>query len=323
MNNIALGFSLWTAVGSWMITSFIAGFPWVSLFIFTRVVGIRQYTIRDLETVKRIQRRLTCSSGGDEKDRHMGWSAGYWFFLHLNIDTEQREEKMTIWLVGTTESYLRLTEQATINVSSSSASAEKTEVEKKPIKILQRIGSFYSLYFSRRSLTIGYKPSVSQTAVIDRIVATFQKSGNCVGFLHGPPGTGKSMVGLLLADKLNATFCNNLRPWQPGDTLAALHNEADPTKENPLIVVIDEIDSALLAIHAGIEPHKNIPIPVCDKPSWNNFLDEINNGIYPWTVLLLTANRGPDFIRSLDPSYIRPGRVGVIEELTDLQIASS
>ena len=148
MNNIALGFSLWTAVGSWMITSFIAGFPWVSLFIFTRVVGIRQYTIRDLETVKRIQRRLTCSSGGDEKDRHMGWSAGYWFFLHLNIDTEQREEKMTIWLVGTTESYLRLTEQATINVSSSSASAEKTEVEKKPIKILQRIGSFYSLYFS-------------------------------------------------------------------------------------------------------------------------------------------------------------------------------
>ena len=76
MNNIALGFSLWTAVGSWMITSFIAGFPWVSLFIFTRVVGIRQYTIRDLETVKRIQRRLTGSSGGDEKDRHMGWSAG-------------------------------------------------------------------------------------------------------------------------------------------------------------------------------------------------------------------------------------------------------
>jgi hypothetical protein len=33
----------------------------------------------------------------------------------------------------------------------------------------------------------------------------------------------------------------------------------------------------------------------------------------------MTANRGPEFVRSLDPSYIRAGRVNLIEELTEIQ----
>ena len=38
-------------------------------------------------------------------------------------------------------------------------------------------------------------------------------------------------------------------------------------------------------------------------------LDEIGRGLYPHIVLLLTSNRDPDFIRSLDPSFIREGRI--------------
>ena len=37
--------------------------------------------------------------------------------------------------------------------------------------------------------------------------------------------------------------------------------------------------------------------------------------MYPNTILLLTSNRGPEFVRALDPSYIREGRVDLILEL--------
>jgi hypothetical protein len=37
--------------------------------------------------------------------------------------------------------------------------------------------------------------------------------------------------------------------------------------------------------------------------------------LFPHVVILLTSNRGPDFIRALCPSYIRPGRVDLVFEL--------
>jgi hypothetical protein len=44
-------------------------------------------------------------------------------------------------------------------------------------------------------------------------------------------------------------------------------------------------------------------------------LDEIQRGMYPNIILLLTSNKTPDFIRSLDPSYIRDGRVDLTFEM--------
>jgi hypothetical protein len=52
-----------------------------------------------------------------------------------------------------------------------------------------------------------------------------------------------------------------------------------------------------------------VPISIGDKAGWNKFLDEIDRGMFPHLVLVLTSNRDPAFIRALDPSYIREGRV--------------
>jgi len=319
MNNPAIGMTMWGAVGSWIITTIIGGVPWIAFLMFTQYVGIRQYRIRDLETAKRIQSRLTRSSSGDERNRRMGWSAGCWYLLNIDILHYGSTESMEVWMISTNDSYTRLTEQEIIYTHSTNPDKE---IEKKSsITVIQRVGTYYSTDFSQRSIAIGFKPSYSQSQVIEHIKEAFYKERSCVAFLHGPPGSGKSMVGLLLANSLGGKICSNLQPWQPGNTLVTLHNEAAPTKENPLIVMIDEVDIALMNIHCGnILPHKNIPIAIMDKPSWNRFLDEINRGMYPWTILLMTANRGPDFIRSLDPSYIRTGRVNLIEELTEIQI---
>lgn len=218
--------TMWGAVGSWIITTVIGGVPWIALFMFAQYIGIRQYRIRDLETVKRIQSRLTLSSGGDERNRRMGWSAGFWYFLNIDILHYGGTESMEVWMISTNDSYTRLTEQEVIYTTPGK------EIEKKShITFIQRVGTYYSTDFSQRSISIGFKPSDSQAQVIGRIKEAFHKERSCVAFLHGPPGSGKSMVGLLLADALGGKICSNLQPWQPGNTLVTLHNEAAPQRK--------------------------------------------------------------------------------------------
>ena len=131
----------------------------------------------------------------------------------------------------------------------------------------------------------------------------------------GLPNVGKTMVSLILANELHGTYCGNLAPWEPGDSLAALYTDSDPSPENPLIIAFDEIDGPLQQIHNGILPHKNLRIKVANKQGWNQMLDEIQMGFYPHLVIIFTTNKTPEFINNLDASYIREHRVDRIYEL--------
>jgi hypothetical protein len=323
--------SMWTYVASWSLTTLLGTFPWIILLLFlVPVLGIRQYTIRDLEVGRRIQKRITNFTSSEGKNRPSGWSIGKWFILHIESRRySDCPETVDIWMIATEASYDRLTQQPTIDTSSSVSESDSDDAGKtssavhqgkdrgkKEITIIHRTGSFYHVDFTRRSIIVSFRPRTQQLELIRLIEETFTAKNHCVAFVHGPPGSGKSIVGLLLANKLDATYCNNLRPWQPGDTLARVHSEANPSNENPLVVLFDEIDTALINIHSGITPHKNIPIPVADKQGWNTLLDEFSYGMYPWTIILMTSNRNPDFINGMDASYIRPGRVDLIHEMS-------
>jgi siroheme synthase (precorrin-2 oxidase/ferrochelatase) len=79
----------------------------------------------------------------------------------------------------------------------------------------------------------------------------------------------------------------------------------------------DEVDIALLKIHEGTIPdHKNIPTLIQDKTGWNRFLDNFQRGLFPFIILIMTSNKPPQFVNALDPSYLRPGRVDEIFELS-------
>ena len=314
MHSIPFAFSVWTCVGSWIATSFLSAFPWVALWMVVQLVmGFRQYTITDTETGRRVQRRLVRSSGTTDNDKPTGWSVGRWFLLHLSQHRYGSEIEISVWILATPATFQRLTEHPPITLTTNEPEAAQTSTES--VTILQRTGTFYHVEFTRRSIFVRYKPRSQQQCIMNMIEERVKKIGHCVAFLYGPPGIGKSVIGLMLAKSLRASYCNNLRMTQPGDTLARLHAEAGPSQETPLVVVLDEIDDALVAIHNGIPPHKNIPIPVGDKQGWNNLMDDVNHGMYPWLVLILTSNRGPDFVRGLDPAYIRQGRVDILEEL--------
>jgi Cdc6-like AAA superfamily ATPase len=154
--------------------------------------------------------------------------------------------------------------------------------------------------------------------IIDKIIEYHNKNKHTVVFLHGLPGSGKSMIGQLLTKHYNGTYCDELIPWQPGDTIGGLYTEAEPTENNPLIIAFDEIDNILLKIHNNkIESHKNLPIQIKNKETWNKFFDAIDRHKYKHIIIIMTSNRSNEFINNLDSSYLRKGRINLIFELVN------
>ena len=307
LSGVAL--NLWSAV------------PWTVLFLFIRWTGVRLYVLNDRDVCRRIQRRVTNTSHMSDDNKSYGYAVGYWYLMDISIEDNNGDITYCIWMIATVASHKRLTADLREAGSSSdedSDSDEGASKKTKPLLVYERNGSYNNLWYRERKVGAGFEPRDEQTTILTAVTELVEarKRGHATVFLHGPPGTGKSMIGVLLAEAMGGVYCNTLKPWEPGDTLGSLHSQVEPSAEKPLIVCFDEFDGPLMAIHGrSIERHKNIPTAVADKEGWNRFLDEISRGMYPHTILLLTSNRGPEFVRALDPSYIREGRVDLILEL--------
>jgi len=287
--------SLWCAV------------PWVLVFLITQLIGVRLYVVKDKDVARRIQKRLTNTSHVADGGKGYGYSVGRWYFASVSIERNDYADNYDVWIIATAASFEFLTRETEIVVVGTTEVVEEKSV--KAMTVFDRVGSYMHVWFKKRNIVLPEViPRADQEAVLDAICDHQKHIRHTVVFLHGPPGSGKSMIGVMLARRLGGSYCNTLKPWQPGDTLADLYAEAEPSAEKPLVVAFDEFDGALMAIHRGIPPHKTVPISVCDKASWNKLFDEIDRGMFPHLVVVLTSNRGPDFIQSLDPSYIREGR---------------
>ena len=181
---------------------------------------------------------------------------------------------------------------------------EKTD----KIDALHRTGHFFCLSYVRSQIKLDIKiPSMRQTNIIETISDYYAAAGSHTVFIYGPTGSYKTSTALLLADKLNGTICYSFDPTSPGDNISALVCEANPTKEKPLIILIDEVDIMIADIHDGVTPHKHIPISVRDKRTFNTFMDRLKDNDN--VILVLTSNKTLDEIDAIDRSYLRNGRV--------------
>ena len=313
---------------TWAFANFLSGIalilfnsvPWVIIFIATnRLFGVRLYVLKDKEICLRIQKRLTTCSHMADAGKAYGYSVGFWYFASVSVNNNDSGTQYDIWIISTVSAFERLTSDSnpvfasdsTSTSTSTSTSADGCGDKGTIMTVYERCGSFYNAYFKRRHVRFAeLKPRHDQGPIIATIVAHQKTRGHTVVFLHGPAGSGKSMIGILVAESLGGVYCNTLRPWQAGDVLGDLYAEADVSAAKPLIVAFDEIDGPLIAIHSGsVVGHKNLPTAVHDKAGWNRFFDEIGRGMFPHLVIVLTSNRDPSFIHSLDPSYMREGRV--------------
>lgn len=289
-----------------MIANMVMAIPWTFIFLFTRWFGLRLYHLRNREQCRRIQKQIGefCTHMIDGKGA--GFSMGWWYMIHIQLYGDTYD----VWLVATKTAYERLTSIPPSELALSSSSTLSAEKKEEMITIYERMGSYKEPFFRQRKIhSERLVPRKEQMHLMEEIIEYFKEHHRAVIYLYGPTGTGKSIMGLLLAKALNGMYCSTLKPWQPGDSIGELYTEMEPTAENPLILVFDEVDVALHRIHMTISSNQDVPIMVADKNDWNRMMDEIHWGLYPHMILLMTSNSVPQSIHDLDPSYLRKGRV--------------
>ena len=165
------------------------------------------------------------------------------------------------------------------------------------------------------------EPRDYQAIIIADILSIIRNKSSRSGtfFIYGEPGTGKSLLTLLLAKQIGAYYCDTWKPTDPGDNLSKVYSTVSPDDNKPLVLVLEECDKLIMNVLEGnVKPHLYIPIPMMDKSDWNSMLDKVTDlGFYPNLILILTSNISRDDIHEKDASVLRDGRIDKAYHMTN------
>ena len=280
---------------------------WSIPFLFTRLAGFQLYMIKESDKIKIFQKKIKYSSIQIEDYNPFGIFCGYFY---AGIFFERERNQNTLFIICTKEKFVEL---------STSNQSPDTMIKKLKVDLLERSNGTYDwIYYTKRALEFYPERFIArenQQNFIDSVKKHYNENNfNCVAYLEGNPGAGKSTIGILLAKEMKGILCNTFYPTDPGDSLSGLYNNADKSSENPLIIFIDEADIIIDKIdNEKIQKHKNIQTFVHDKTTWNSFLDRIDIGLYPYLIIIFTSNISHSKIsESTDNSYLRAGRVNIV-----------
>ena len=183
---------------------------------------------------------------------------------------------------------------------------EQKPVIKNKINVFIRKGSYRSLYYSSMRLDLSHiNPIGDQQSVIDSIKNIYTKNGSASVFINGVAGAGKSTIGYLLAKELNGSYCHTFNPTEPGDCLSNLMVDIK-VDDDPVIIVIEEVDIMIQKIDKGLDKNNEIPIEIYNKTTWNNFMDDL---IFYKIILIFTSNTSKKDLDKIDSCYLRKGRI--------------
>ena len=234
----------------------------------------------------------------------------------------------TVWIIGylpITIKNLSLLNNDELEESESDITKQNTTEDNPIEKRLKYIKLFLSSNYydgSFKEICLPFEkwqPLHNQIPIIENINNTYNSHPFCIcrTLLWGTPGMGKSFIGKLLAHKYKSAYCFDIKLTQPGTPLLTLWETYKPTKEQPLIVQIDEFDILLNKIHNNNQKensksdHQWLKTLVYDKQSYNTFMSEYLICL-PYVIYLFTMNSNPDDIDTLDKSYIRKNRIDLI-----------
>lgn len=246
------------------------------------------------------------------KERAFGIAIGRHFVAFIDDD----EEGKKIYICTSPSCFKSM---ISIDIKPDGVNKETGAVEKaNKLEIYERQGRYDFFYYQKREIDITrLKPRDNQKKMAELIVKNFMSRKDCEGnevchkltvFLDGLRGTGKTSMVKLVASMLNASYCKTHNPTDAGDTISTVLRDIEPTEEHPLVLLIDEVDAMIIRVHTNsVEKHRNVPVPMHDKPSMNGYLDDFED--IDNVLLILVSNMSRAAIDVLDPSYIRPGRV--------------
>jgi len=241
-------------------------------------------------------------------DQALGVCFGWWFVGYIKSSTDSHgQTRGTAYMWCTLKKYSEFT------------SGLNLENRTKDWKLWERDGCSFDITYSTRAVPFTSKlkrPKPGQHGIMEEVISVYRRQNYVVVLLSGKPGSGKSAIGKLLCKKLDGSYCKTYNPTTAGDSFRKLYLAAAPSKESPLIVALEEIDEILCEVkHKKVAVNKYCPAQIHRKSDWNNFLDDIDDGLYPNVIMIMTTNMTIDDLRTLDDSLIRENRINVIKEL--------
>ncbi len=291
--------------------------------LLTTPCGIRKYKVTGT-AVNTITKMAFWSSIQDVHGNREGYLFGKWFYSYYekHVGRDRADEVIIIAHKSIVKKLVTTIGSASGSgrnnfLKGSESDSEDEDEEKKNIMMYMREGGFWRLeYKPLKYIPRVRKPLPHQKIIIDQLLADYDERGSSTALIYGQPGTGKSMVGELVAQTLlrrdtvtSVSYVDTFNPATPNDTFYNMYQCIEPTQKQPLIVVLEEIDILLTKIHSGeTKPHREYSTLITDKSSWNQFFDRFDRGLYPHTILLMTTNRPITWFQQLDASYMRQGR---------------
>ena len=133
-------------------------------------------------------------------------------------------------------------------------------------------------------------PEASKVAAVMKAIVETKFTRSCVFYVNGPPDTGKTTSGLILAHLMGGHYVDSYDFTNSSHRLKVLLKIARPTPQEPLIISVSEADHKIIAVAGATRKTKSCDRQdVYDKGTLNDLLDSINH-IHENVVLLLSGN---------------------------------
>ena len=160
-------------------------------------------------------------------------------------------------------------------------------------------------------------PWMPQRKLIDKILSIYDAKKYISVYLYGNAGSGKSKIGIILSQMTGGYLCTDMdissTDKHDGNGIIGVYRKAKPTFKRPLIVLLDEIDTILFTINDMTQARK-----ATNKKTWNKFWDNIDNGMFPYTIFIMTSNMAKQEADAIDNSLLRNGRINLCCKLSKM-----